>query len=50
MENPFIIEKQEYDRLLRYIEYLQQKCDFMHWHYNKYDRWCEINDKEYKTV
>jgi hypothetical protein len=33
----------EYNRLLRYICYLQQKCDTINWHYNKYETWCEIN-------
>ena len=36
----------EYNRLLRYIYYLQQKCDTINWHYNKYETWCEINDKK----
>lgn len=39
------IASEEHDRLLRYISYLQEKCDTIHWHYNKYERWCEVNDK-----
>jgi len=39
------IASEEHDRLLRYISYLQEKCDTIHWHYNKYERWCEFNDK-----
>jgi len=40
-----VFASKERDRLLRYISYLQEKCDTIHWHYNKYERWCEVNDK-----
>lgn len=44
------IKKEEYDRLLRYISYLQDKCDTVSWAYNKYERWCEINDRNPKKI
>src|SRR6478735_6512827 len=37
--------EQETERLNRYISYLQDKIKISGWHYNRYEQWCEVNDK-----
>lgn len=43
-EKQIVNHDNENKQLLQYIKYLQGKCDFLHWHYNSYERWCEVNN------
>ncbi len=38
------IAVEEYNRLLRYVSYLQEKLADVHWSYNPYEKWCNVND------
>jgi len=50
MKTNINIDIEEYERLKRYISYLQEKCNTVYWHYNDYETWCKINDHNNNNI